>query len=122
MKKALFILLLSSASLIGVSSCQEMFDENGQTNWEDFQTEIGTDTGTCTNTHPGFPGHGQGTETGTCSGTDTQTGYHHGFPGQPGQGQGTETGTCSGTDTQTGNHFGGHPGGHTGGQGQHGNN
>lgn len=100
MKKTLFILLLSTAALFGVSSCQEMFDDNGQADWEDFQTEITA-----------------GTETGTCSGTGT--GYHHGNPNGQGQGtgQGTETGTCSGTGT--GNHHGGNSGG---GHGHHGNN
>lgn len=67
MKKTLFILLLSTAALFGVSSCQEMFDDNGQTDWEDFQTEIMA-----------------GTETGTCSGTGT--GNHHG--GNSGGGHG----------------------------------
>ncbi|HHT02698.1 MAG TPA: hypothetical protein GX005_00075 [Bacteroidales bacterium] len=71
MKKTLFILLLSTAALFGVSSCQEMFDDNGQTDWEDFQTEI-------------MAGTGQGTETGTCSGTGT--GNHHG--GNSGGGHG----------------------------------
>ena len=95
MKKTLFILLLSSAALFGVSSCQEITDDNGQTDWEDFPTEIGV-----------------GTESGTC----TNTGNHYG--GQHGNGNGTETGTCSGTGT--GNHHG--VGNNGGGHGHHGNN
>ncbi|MFA6705849.1 MAG: hypothetical protein WCS10_06640 [Bacteroidales bacterium] len=84
MKKTLFILILLATSLFGFTACQEMFDDNGQTNWGDFPTETGTGTstnsctGTCTDT---CEGHGNGTETGTCSGTDTGTGYHHGNGG-----------------------------------------
>lgn len=93
MKKTLFILLLSTLAVFGASSCQDIFDEGGQTNWEDFpsELEIGTVTGTCTNTCDGegngyHHGHnyGEGTETGTCSGT----GNHHGNGGQNGGGHG----------------------------------